>query len=371
MPEHDRDRAVERLLRRTLTNASAQGACIDGEMLTAWTAGALRPEQASVVERHVADCARCQALLATFVRAIPPESAARPLWRSWRLPWLVPLATAATAAAIWFAVPDSTRQPVRSKTLAVAESVQPAARERDAERPGVARRADGLAQQATVPQTPAEPLGRLSPGASSRDVPAGADATGLREEAALRSAGADSRTKAETEARSPESRTSALESPDASPESPVLDAVSRNPRTATGEAPPSPRALAQTRRSSDVTEIVAPGSAARWRITSGRQVEWSTSGGAEWEAATIATSSPDTLTAGSAVSASICWLVGRAGAVYVTTNGARFTRVSFPVAVDLVAVSASDDRRATVTAADGRSWRTTDQGQTWMDARER
>jgi photosystem II stability/assembly factor-like uncharacterized protein len=75
------------------------------------------------------------------------------------------------------------------------------------------------------------------------------------------------------------------------------------------------------------------------------------------------------LTAGFSVSPTICWLVGRRGAVYITTDGMTFVRVSFPEAVDLVAVNATDDRSATVTAADGRAWRTTDQGRVWTIVR--
>jgi photosystem II stability/assembly factor-like uncharacterized protein len=61
----------------------------------------------------------------------------------------------------------------------------------------------------------------------------------------------------------------------------------------------------------------------------------------------------------------VCWIVGRGGAVYITNDGMRFTRVSFPEGIDLVDVSATDERSALVRAADGRTWRTTNQGLTW------
>ena len=50
----------------------------------------------------------------------------------------------------------------------------------------------------------------------------------------------------------------------------------------------------------------------------------------------------------------MCWIVGRGGAVYLTTDGARFVRLPFPEMVDLVAITATDDRNAIVSAADGR-----------------
>jgi hypothetical protein len=52
-----------------------------------------------------------------------------------------------------------------------------------------------------------------------------------------------------------------------------------------------------------------------------------------------------------------------------TRNGTTFSRVSTPAAVDLVDVTATDVRTATVTAADGRRFRTTDTGATWTEVR--
>jgi photosystem II stability/assembly factor-like uncharacterized protein len=98
---------------------------------------------------------------------------------------------------------------------------------------------------------------------------------------------------------------------------------------------------------------------------SGRRIERSTSAGTTWTAADIA--SPETLTAGAASSSSVCWIVGRRGAVYLTTDGVRFERLPFPETVDLVSVVALDERTANVSTADGRSWRTLDQGRTWVE----
>jgi photosystem II stability/assembly factor-like uncharacterized protein len=124
--------------------------------------------------------------------------------------------------------------------------------------------------------------------------------------------------------------------------------------------------LAARRAAAPPSEIAAPGDAARWRIL-GQQVEWSTSNGISWEP--VAISSDDALTAGVAPSSSVCWIVGRGGAVYLTTDGARFMRLPFPEMVDLVSVTATDDRHAAVLAADGRSWQTSDQGLTWSMGR--
>ena len=45
--------------------------------------------------------------MAAFIQTTPPQPVAESLWRRWHLGWVVPLATAATAAAIWVALPDN------------------------------------------------------------------------------------------------------------------------------------------------------------------------------------------------------------------------------------------------------------------------
>ena len=86
--------------------------------------------------------------------------------------------------------------------------------------------------------------------------------------------------------------------------------------------------------------------------------------GTTWEAAPAP--SITELTAGSAPSTSVCWVVGRGGVVLVTTDGRTWRRVAFPEATDLTAVRARDGRSASVTTADGRPFSTTDGGVTWV-----
>jgi photosystem II stability/assembly factor-like uncharacterized protein len=102
----------------------------------------------------------------------------------------------------------------------------------------------------------------------------------------------------------------------------------------------------------------------RWRVVGTGQVERSTNGGARWEPATLPESA--TLTGGSSPSPTICWLVGRTGAIYVTTDGLRFNKVPFQDRTDFVSIQAQDGRRATVVTHRGRTFRTEDQGATWL-----
>jgi hypothetical protein len=88
----DRDRQIEQLLRQPpAERPAAVSACIEAEQLAAWSSGSLRSDESATVERHLADCANCQAMLAAFVESEPvPARAVAPFWRRWSVRWLVP-----------------------------------------------------------------------------------------------------------------------------------------------------------------------------------------------------------------------------------------------------------------------------------------
>jgi photosystem II stability/assembly factor-like uncharacterized protein len=110
-------------------------------------------------------------------------------------------------------------------------------------------------------------------------------------------------------------------------------------------------------------EFSFPNSNVRWRIVAGTTVERSIDGGVTWQAQS--TGATGRLTAGAAPSVTVCWLVGASGLVLMTRDAQAWERVAFPEAIDLRAVAAVDGLRATVTAADGRVFSTTDGGKTW------
>jgi len=109
--------------------------------------------------------------------------------------------------------------------------------------------------------------------------------------------------------------------------------------------------------------IQSPRQDVRWRIVAGVTVERSTDGGSTWQ--TQSTGATARLTAGAAPSSLVCWLVGNRGVVLLSKDGQTWQRIEFPEPVDLVAVVAQNDSTATVTAADGRGFTTTDGGKTW------
>lgn len=109
-------------------------------------------------------------------------------------------------------------------------------------------------------------------------------------------------------------------------------------------------------------EVRSPDARYRWRF-SANGVDHSQDGGGTWQQVSAAIG--QLATAGSAPSPTVCWIVARGGAVYVTTDGRSFNRVLFPEATDLMGVTAADARIAMVTTADGRTFRTDDGGRTW------
>ena len=381
--------------------SDTRAACIDAETLAAWADGGLPRAEAALVETHLADCERCTAMVATFARTIPDAPIAEPLWKRWHLRWLVPVATAATVAALWVLVPRP-ESPRMTPSSAVARSDSQASVESHASGTG------GAAQPATPSETKEQEArfrvadSKPVDAVSKREAPPSAprqlaDAGGNRDEklqqplplnesvAIARSAPSPTREADREEAKSADAQTErfspTVPSANAAPPAaaaPASPEASRAREAAAARAPAPPPtsqptfraasgqagAIASARDQATIVEIASPDPMTRWRVIGAGRVERSTNGGARWEPATLPESA--TLTAGSSPSRSICWLVGRAGSIYVTTDGLRFVRVPFTDRTDFVSIRATDGRHATVVTIDGRTMRTEDQGVTWI-----
>jgi hypothetical protein len=391
----ERDDAVEHLLRSSLTggtprSSSSAGQCLDAEAVAAWVEGRLPASLASAAEAHAADCARCQALLAAFARTAPSAPAQKPVFDRWHLRWLVPVTAAAAAVVIYVVVP-------RPSALEEAERM---ARQQYSE-PG----------PAVAPQAPiaAEPLAE-----SARDSLAKRDRSARANEAdgsvdRFRQDRAAGRGSAEGALERREAQTPVqqkLDQPPASQPGARSDDQARE-RSATladtpaasAAAPPAPAAAgagagaanADARLKQEPAapaplegrlgaaretvaaravgapvppEIISRGNLSlRWRIGRPGVVLRTSDGGLTWEELVTGVNVP--LRAGSEARGAV-WMVGDAGTVLLSVDGrSRWTRVDAPANVTLVAVQATDERTATVTAADGRVFSTTDGGQTW------
>jgi len=328
-----RDQSVERLLKesfRTSARTSQPGSCLDAETLAAWIDGSLAGGPLTAASEHLADCVDCQATLAAFARTASPEVAPEAWWRrGLSARWLVPMAATATVIAIWVAVPrEDTRQP--EQTSAAVEQV-------------------------ATPQTkstgePAARADRPSPGGADERLPE-QPAPELRREAAAKEA-APVHENEERRDNASLAAGNAAPAPQADAPDSTLTERARFGTTVGGVIPGPTR-----------IEIVSPDASIRWRTGPSGVVEYSEDAGATWEATPTGVGTD--LLAGASPSGTVCWVVGRAGIVLLTTDGRRWQRLTFPLAVDLTAIQATDARTAAVTAMDGRRFTTVDGGTTW------
>jgi hypothetical protein len=321
----ERDQSIERLLRQSLKaprSAAATDSCLDAETLAAWVDGGLSGAALDMAQSHVADCDRCQSLVGAMARGniVVPRSEPERATRRW-LPWLVPFAAAAAAVALWVAIPREAHVSVAFPPPAV--EVQKQAAETSARQPAAA------INQPKTPQAPAPATARET--ASNVTPKTAAPVADLRKDAARLEADA-----VKEEPKYEEQKNTAATAPVAP--APAAPTAALSARAAVGGA-----ISADTARSANaVTQTCAPG----------------------WSAAPVDVASQ--LTAGSAPSPSVCWLVGRGGVVVISIDqGGTWRRVAFPEITDLSAVRATDARTASITTADGRMFSTSDGGATW------
>jgi hypothetical protein len=305
--DHDRDRQLDDALTRALRPAGvapAGDACLDAETVAAWMDGGLDSRGVALAEAHASNCARCQALLGTLARTTPAVAVAEPrATRLWRW-WFAPLAATAAAVTLWMVVPqEPASRPVSAPGKEVAVAVA------DPEAPK--ERAE-TAASAAAPAV-ATPIPPSAPALASRDranvatpLPAAAEFEKLADKPVAQ----------------------ALEATGQKAEAPRRADSAAVGRVAAAAPPAAPPLTAELRKQAD-------------QLTDAQ------------------------ITARSTPSPGVIWLVGRAGMVQLATDGRTFARVPFPETVDLTAVTATDERHAIVTTADGRTFQTADAGRTW------
>jgi hypothetical protein len=292
---------------------------VEPEVLAAWSEGTLPSSEARQVEVHLADCASCQEMLAVFARTEPPAAVSFGLgsvlsgFRSvvsgfsrtnWR--WAVPLAAAATVAAIWVAIPEEERTAQLNPTAAPALSEPSPA-------PATVLSTDAAAptrakQAAARPDAPASSLAdRTAPEGRSKNVDQ------LEAPRALEAKERDQDLKAEAAPSAPPSAAA-----QAAADAPAAPQPAQEQNRARAEGK-----VASLLRQAAPAEVVSPNPQVRWRIVPTGRLERSTNAGRTWEA------------------------------------------VVFPQPVNVTAVRAPSATTAIVTADDDRRFRTDDQGKTW------
>ena len=316
--------------------------CLDAETLAAWFDGGLKGAVLEDVRAHVASCGRCQLLLGAMgqTRAAVPVPQPERAPRRW-LAWAVPLAAAATAIAVWVAIPEQRNVPV------VAPATAPEARQEAAVPPAAPPAADTQQQanaaRPAVPSAPppverrAQPYAAAPGAASPQTAPPQTAAAPTAPPAAEPSAAAP------------------LIAP--RPEGRVLDQQQRAAAARAAPAAPGANDAADKAQAPLAESVTIAGET--------RQVlSIETLCGRRW--GSVPNDVAGGLTSGSSPTPDVCWVVGRGGVVRRSVNGQTWQRVAFPEMTDLSGVQASDGRSATVATADGRSFRTSDGGMTWV-----
>jgi hypothetical protein len=395
---NERDRSIDRLLRRRLepdaglpaTGLPAPGlpapglpatdACVDAETLAAWMDGSLSREALDRAEHHAAGCARCQAMLASMARTAP-DTAGHPWWRSLTARWVVPIAAAATAVALWVSVDrqqnpalpaapppaqlSRTSEPAASPAMladARARSAAPVAQDKAA--PARSAKADASADTRAAQKSVPEPV--AGGAAGGRVIDARRPSLQTRSDNAASVGSTAAATAAPGPPPPPAAPALANAAPVPAAEPSVISPLAETVRVIPESSAKRMRAEGGARGGTAFTsavEIVSPEPAFRWRLSAPDTIQRSTDGGATWQPQ--AAPAGIVLTAGSSPARDVCWIVGRAGTVVLSTDGTAWKARPFPEAVNLAAVRAIDAKNATVTTSDGRQFSTADGGATW------
>jgi hypothetical protein len=417
MAPHDRDpeiekrkeRAFERILAEALSSGARGADCPDAETLAAFYEHALAPAEVAEWRAHFAGCSRCQQTLAAMAASDPnplsdrevkrfgelvAAASAAPRARMSRFPWyldpraLAPFAAAAVfAGALWITVHspgvgtyDADLHPAVSPSAPLVAENQPAPPPQSVptQKPAARVAAQSPAQHAAISATPqpaaAAPPSPPAPAANAESAADRGSASAAMQEAAKAApaAPAPSPQFAQEQSAAEDSTSATAASGSEAAAAPasggVMGGMTAAPLYST--APAKAKSLrTQASAASQAQDKNNP--QIIWRFGRGGQIERSSDGGATW----MAQASPvrAELLAGSAPSDAVCWLVGRAGTILRTIDGASWVAVASPPQAeqngqppDFTFVEARDALFAVVGTADGRRFSTSDGGKTWQ-----
>lgn len=262
--KHDtqRDASIDTFLRKSLRRDPApapDGSCVEPEAIAAWTEGTLSRKEAAAIEAHVANCAACQQVLAVFARTVPVPVESGVGRTRWHLRWAIPATAAATAVAIWVAVPDDRKEPVQD-AFAVADSTPST----ESSEPAAKSEVDAAAPPVVAPER--------SESAARRDA-----------DSSLRARVENREVRQEKQEASPE----AFAREPAAPAAAAAPPSDTRPLADAAEAPAAARsaAVAQQRQAEAFAplEVVSPDPNVRWRVLTTGRLERSINAGQTWE----------------------------------------------------------------------------------------
>jgi hypothetical protein len=339
-----------------VTTDATREHCIDAELMAAWADGGLPADDAERVELHLSNCERCQEVLAAFMRSQPAAAAVLPFWARPVVRWSTAglAAAAAVMLMVWTGQPPATGP---ETTMASRQSVPapPPPPAPDAAGQAMAGVPKDEAPASTAKKTESAPARAVA--APPPPPPPSATFAKPMGSAANAAAVADSAREEKVAAESVADVVIVAPDPQ--------EIAKRQAAAATGGGGGRGGAVGLAAGRTALRETGSP-VPARWRVLTGAKVERSLDGGATWTTANVAPGPPVIITAGSAASQQVCWLVGRSGAVFISKDGVLFERVSAPDPGDLQSVQAADALNATVKTEDDRTFTTSDGGVTWV-----
>jgi hypothetical protein len=322
--------------------------CPDAELLAAYADRTLDASADLDLKRHLASCARCRDTVLLMTRAADAEAAGGPeaaggtrlqprtslLPRFAYLKWLGGAAAAGLAVALWAVV--APREGENQLRVNKAE---------DKRAPVVAEQRRESPAPPPAPNTESQPERRR---ATAKDIASDRerdDRAKLAEKPAAK--------------RVPEAAAAPAAAP--APAAPAAQERKAEALLDRGQAPT--RQVVEGFRvaqSEDSLSAASPGGV-RWRIGGAGSIQRSSDGGAVWNEEPVRAPGARAM---AAPAADVCWIVGDAGLVLRYQAGV-WQRLKPPADAAIVAVTAVDALRATVTLADGRRLATEDGGATW------
>jgi hypothetical protein len=422
--------AMDGLIRRSLAQkAGAAENCLGPATLAAYYERSLDAQEMASCDAHVSQCAACRELLALMARAEEeprPAAGARHGWL-WDWRWLATAAAAMLVLTVWgVRRTETTRmgsRPANEPLVAMShpeQAPETRAAAPSAQEAGKAPAREAAPQARLAAPEPVRPPALKAPAAAQTEPPEiqqqlqapqangaaeppvnGRNFTELRELAPLKKS-ADQKTEqaspepgaasdqaasvtasngASARAYAPAAAASGAASASNEPLVAGADAANANKLSAgnAGEqakqaarmravAPALGGAVAQiARQRAGSTIIPTPDPKVMWRIVGKNFVERTENRGASWQGQEPA--GDVQLTAGSAPSAKVCWLVGRSGEILVTKDAKHWRTVPPPVPADFAAVQAKSASSAMVITAEGMKFATTNDGKKWVPAK--
>jgi hypothetical protein len=391
-----RDAALARLLAEALESKAAgkalSSACPDAEILAAYAEHGLSDREASRWEGHIADCRRCQKIIAGVVisgenleearnreqgssapasgiRKPAPQAGAIEISRRpsfWR--WWVPGVGLAAAVVLWFVLHPALLHHASPQRAAATTGTSQGGAQGNPSEPSTKPEETQMAQ-AQVPQ----PLEGISGAAGvsggtirdSEEPQANATADGLKKSAKQGSLQSEGQSEAQARpvldadraAGTPEARAKDAEppsaeaadqkkekvevsgetpaiataAPSASPLAPPAAAAPQQPFGASARASVSNQMQALAKIASSPIEFASPDRSVLWRLGPAGLIETSSDQGKTWRPQ--ATGVTADLLAGAAPSAKIAWAAGRGGIIVRTEDGEHWQRVMPPSSV--------------------------------------